>query len=82
MSNNNNPPHKADFLKDPALTYLTTRQVAQLLGVGINIVSRYVREGRLEGRKVDGRWFIKRDSALAFATRDRKVGRPKKLAPA
>jgi len=75
-TNSKNGKPDLSFLDDPALTMLTSGQVADLLNVGINMVNKYIRRGHLEARKLGGRWFIDRGSAVAFSKRTRKVGRP------
>jgi excisionase family DNA binding protein len=58
---------------------LTTKQVAERLGVTPSHVARLIRDAELEGRKVGTTWMVTRE-ALACFTR-RPVGRPRHTNP-
>ncbi|MBI4339290.1 MAG: helix-turn-helix domain-containing protein [Chloroflexi bacterium] len=48
--------------------YITVSEAADRLERSSEQVRRYLREGKLEGRRLGGQWFI-RESAVAYVTR-------------
>ncbi len=58
---------------------LTTKQVAEILGVTVGRVQQMVADGQLPATKIGRDNFIK-ESDLKFV-KDRKVGRPKGYSP-
>lgn len=50
---------------------LTVAETARLLRRSTEQVRRYLREGVLPGRRVGGQWFIERQDAEEFLTRQR-----------
>lgn len=48
--------------------YVTVPEAAQALGRSAEQVRRYLREGKLEGRRIGGQWFI-REAAVHYGTR-------------
>ncbi len=70
---------KDPLTKDPAGTWYTTPEVARLIGVSVQLVSRAIREKRLHGTKGPatngtggkrGRWFINGADVLRFVGAD------------
>jgi len=55
---------------------LTTKEVAENLGVTVRRVQAMIKDGRLEAEKL-GRDYVVKESALE-AVKERKTGRPKK----
>jgi excisionase family DNA binding protein len=55
---------------------LTTKQVAERLGVGVPRVHQLISEGRLPAEKMGRDYFIKEDDLKLVA--ERKPGRPRK----
>jgi len=51
-------------MDDQAL--LSVSEAAQRLNRSTEQVRRYLREGRLDGRRIGGQWFIERDRLTAF----------------
>lgn len=45
---------------------LSVTEAAQRLNRSTEQVRRYLREGRLDGRRIGGQWFIERDRLTAF----------------
>ncbi len=56
--------------------FLTTPEVAQMLGVGIRRVQQFINEGRLPSQQF-GRDHLIKEADLALVA-ERKLGRPKK----
>jgi predicted site-specific integrase-resolvase len=56
---------------------LSARQAAEILGITPRATRRYAQEGRLRGRRLDGRWVFGRSDVLRFAGIPRPVGYPK-----
>jgi hypothetical protein len=48
--------------------YITVPQAAQKIQRSTEQVRRYLREGKLEGRRLGGQWYIK-ESAVAYLVR-------------
>lgn len=46
---------------------LTVADAARLLGRSTEQVRRYLREGRLAGRRIGGQWFIEREALQEFS---------------
>lgn len=51
----------AQFAADEKRELVTVLQAARLLGKSRDTIYRWLTEGRLEGRKVGGRWLVYRD---------------------
>lgn len=51
-------------MTDPA--QLSVQEAARFLGRSTEQVRRYLREGKLEGARIGGQWFITRDQLDAF----------------
>lgn len=51
---------------------LSVSESARRLGRSTEQVRRYLREGRLQGERVGGQWFIDRDALEAFQNRSRE----------
>ncbi|MGI0014573.1 MAG: helix-turn-helix domain-containing protein [Nitrososphaera sp.] len=49
----------------PAQAYLSPRDVAQITGLGISTVRKYIRDRTIPARKLGGRWLI---STIALQT--------------
>ena len=60
--------------------FLTTPEVAQMLGVSIRRIQQFINEGRLPSQQF-GREHLIKESDLALVA-ERKTGRPKKEAEA
>lgn len=45
--------------------FLTTREYAQKIGVSPSTVSKWLRSGKLQGQKQNGKWVIAEDTATA-----------------
>lgn len=58
----------------PPLGWLTTLQAAARLGVSESQVSRYLKAGKLTGRRISWRWIITAESVENF--RPNPVGNP------
>jgi excisionase family DNA binding protein len=43
--------------------YITTEELAQIYNVNIQTVRRWVRTGKIKGRKIGKRFFIQKDEA-------------------
>lgn len=54
---------------DPADEPLSVAETARRLGRSTEQVRRYLREGRLPGRRVGGQWFVAAADLAAFAPR-------------
>ena len=48
--------------------YITVHKAAQALGRSTEQVRRYLREGKLQGRRIGGQWFI-REQAMLYRAR-------------
>ena len=48
--------------------YVTVQEAAQKLDRSTEQVRRYLREGKLDGRRIGGQWFI-REEAVLYRTR-------------
>lgn len=46
----------------PGGALVSARIVARTLGLNILTIRRWIRKGRLDGLKISGRWYVKRDS--------------------
>lgn len=44
----------------------TVRECAELLQVAYRTVQNYIREGRLKGQKIGGRWYFSREELERF----------------
>ncbi len=53
--------------------YLTVNEAARRLGRSIEQVRRYLREGRLPGRRIGGQWFIDEDAVAGWRP-ERRAG--------
>ena len=49
--------------------YITVQEAANTMGRSTEQVRRYLREGKLEGRRIGGQWFI-REPAVLYRTRE------------
>ena len=58
--------------------WLTTAQVAAMMGCGQPNVQRLIREGRLQAQKVVDRWLVSRSSVEAHLANPPKRGRKPK----
>lgn len=47
---------------------ISVAEAAQLLDRSTEQVRRYLREGRLPGRRIGGQWFIERTALVSFQT--------------
>ena len=57
--------------------YLNTADFSSRTGISVNLISRYLREGRLKGEKRGGKWVISAeelDSPLVTGSSDRITG--------
>lgn len=45
---------------------LTPNEVAELIGVDVRTVTRWLQEARLGGYKIGGRWIVPRDALEAM----------------
>ena len=63
----------------PALmnNYLTTREAADLVGLDDEYVRRLAREGRIVAERKDNRYWIDRESILAYVQHMREIGSQK-----
>ena len=52
--------------------HITVNEAARRLGRSTEQVRRYLREGRLEGKRIGGQWFI-RETALLYRTRQEET---------
>jgi excisionase family DNA binding protein len=62
------------MLSDVALERLTTTQAADLVGVSQVAVRHAILEGRLEGSKIGGVWYVDRQSLLDWRRHNRGGG--------
>lgn len=51
---------------------LTAGQVATILGLDVNTVSQYLREGRIQGAKTGRIWRVRRSDLQLFVDRKRR----------
>jgi hypothetical protein len=51
--------------------YITVQKAANALHRSTEQVRRYLREGKLEGRRIGGQWFI-REPAVLYRTREQE----------
>jgi excisionase family DNA binding protein len=61
------------FLPEELEGYITVPEVAQKMGRSTEQVRRYLREGKLSGRRIGGQWFI-REPAVLYLVREEKIG--------
>lgn len=54
---------------------ISVAETAQLLKRSTEQVRRYLREGRLPGRRMGGQWFVERSAVNAFGSRRSKEDR-------
>jgi len=54
-------------MSDELKGYIKVTEAARKLGRSTEQVRRYLREGKLEGRRIGGQWFIK-ETAVAYRT--------------
>lgn len=64
-------------------TIITTKEAAEIIGVSPHRIIDFIKEGRLDARKVGGaaqggHWDISKRSALEFNKEERSTGRPSK----
>ena len=52
--------------------HITVNEAARRMGRSTEQVRRYLREGRLPGRRIGGQWFI-RETALLYRTRQEEM---------
>ena len=52
--------------------WLTAGQVAVILGLDVNTVSQYLREGRIQGTKTGRIWKVRREDLRQFVERKRR----------
>jgi excisionase family DNA binding protein len=55
--------------------YLTVNEAARRLGRSIEQVRRYLREGRLPGRRIGQQWFIEEEALTRWRPERRAAGR-------
>src|SRR5439155_4148401 len=55
--------------------YATVNEAARKLGRSIEQVRRYLREGRLPGRRIGHQWFIEEEALAHWRTERRAAGR-------
>jgi excisionase family DNA binding protein len=55
--------------------YISVNEAARRLGRSIEQVRRYLREGRLPGRRIGGQWFIEEDALAAWRPERRGAAR-------
>ena len=48
------------------MTLYTVKDLAALLGLGDSTVRRYIKDGRLKGRKMARRWYVPAESLLEY----------------
>ena len=48
------------------MTLYTVKDLAALLGLGDSTVRRYIKDGRLKGRKMARRWYVPAESVLEY----------------
>lgn len=63
--------------RGPYLELVTVVEASRFLRVNVQRVRQFISTGRLQARKMAGRWLIERDSLREFAELDRKTGRPR-----
>lgn len=61
--------------RDPDTDLISVAETARLLKRSTEQVRRYLREGRLPGRRMGGQWFIERSAVAAFENPRRKEDR-------
>jgi excisionase family DNA binding protein len=57
--------------------YVTVDQAARRLGRSIEQVRRYLREGRLSGRRIGQQWFIEEEALAVWRPERRRTGFPR-----
>lgn len=57
--------------------YLTTREAAELVGLGENYVRDLAREGRIVAIRKSNRYWVERDSIVAYVAHMRALGSQK-----
>jgi len=57
---------------------LTTKKVAELLGVSVHRVRFFIAQKRLPAQKIGRDWIVKERDLEKFKATTRKIGRPKK----
>jgi len=55
--------------------YVTVNEAARRLGRSIEQVRRYLREGRLQGRRIGQQWFIAEEALAGGRPQGRRAGR-------
>ena len=58
--------------------YITVNEAARKMGRSTEQVRRYLREGKLVGRRIGGQWFI-REPAVMYQTREKVMEVPREL---
>ena len=61
----------------PMTDYLTTREAAELVGLGENYVRDLAREGRIVAIRKSNRYWIDKDSILAYVQQMKELGSQK-----
>jgi len=61
----------------PYVNLVTVKEASRFLRVNVQRVRQFIAAGRLQGRKMAGRWLIDRNSLREFAELNRKTGRPR-----
>ena len=56
--------------------HINVNEAARRMGRSTEQVRRYLREGRLPGRRIGGQWFI-RETALLYRTREEEMNKMK-----
>jgi excisionase family DNA binding protein len=55
--------------------YVSVNEAARRLGRSIEQVRRYLREGRLQGRRIGQQWFIAEEALAGWRPQGRRAGR-------
>jgi len=59
-------------MKISSLTLYEVKELSELLGVQPSTIRKYLREGKIQGRKFAGRWYIPEENVLGYFTEERK----------
>ena len=51
-------------MSEPVAGYITVQEAARNMGRSTEQVRRYLREGKLDGQRIGGQWFIKEQAVL------------------
>ncbi|NJL06764.1 MAG: helix-turn-helix domain-containing protein [Chloroflexaceae bacterium] len=50
------------------ITLYTTAEVAEQLGVSVQLVRKLMREGKIKGRKIGNAWYIPAEAVKSYLT--------------